>query len=61
MSALLDAVAEARELRQTSEREFRSALVEAREQHTVVEIAHAAGITRQGVSYLLRRERGEKR
>jgi hypothetical protein len=61
VSVLLEAVAEARELRQQAEREFRRALVRAAEAHSLREIARVAGITFSGVAYLLRRERGEKR
>ena len=61
MSAFLEAVTIARELRDSAEKEFRSALVRARAHHSMSEVGRAAGLTRQGIAYLLRRERGEKR
>lgn len=59
MTALLEILQEARELRDTAEREFRLALRRASEQHTLRELAGVTGLTRQGVHYLLRREREE--
>lgn len=60
MSALLDIVAEARELREAAEREWRNAIVRARAgKHTLEEIGRAAGLKKAGVAYILKRERGE--
>lgn len=62
MSSFLEAVSHARKLRDSAERGFRSALVRAKsEGHSLSELGRAAGLTRAGVAYLLRRERGEKR
>jgi hypothetical protein len=61
MSALLEAITLARDLRDSAEREFRTALVNAKERHSLSELARAGGLSRAGVQYLLRRERGEKR
>lgn len=59
MSVLLDAVQEARELRDVADREFRKALTRASEQHSLREIGRAAGLSFAGVRFILRRERGE--
>lgn len=56
MSALLDAVREAADAREDAEHAFRAALREARAEHSLREIAHAAGLTAPGVRYLLMRE-----
>jgi len=63
VSALLEAVALARELRDSAEREFRSALVRAKVEggHSLSQLGRAAQMSRAGVNYLIRRERGEKR
>lgn len=60
MSALLEIVHEARELRDAAEREWRRALSRAREGGaTWAQIAAAGGLTRAGARFLVRRERGE--
>lgn len=59
MTALLEILQEAASLRQEAEAEFRLALKRAAEQHTLRELASVTGLTRQGVHYLLRREREE--
>lgn len=61
MSVLLDVVTEARELRDRAEHEFRTALVRAKAHHSLAELARAAGMSRPGIQYILRRARGEKR
>jgi hypothetical protein len=62
VSAFLEAVQHARELRDAAARNFRDALVRAKQEgHSLSELGRAAGLTRAGVAYLLRRERGEKR
>lgn len=62
MSALLDIVAEARELRESAEANFAKAIVRARAgKHTLEEIGRAAGLKKAGVAYILKRERGEQR
>jgi len=76
LTVFLEAVSDARKLRDLADRNFREALVlrdladrnfrEAlvraqREGHSLSELGRAAGLTRAGVAYLLRRERGEKR
>ena len=62
MSAFLEAVSSARKLRDLANRSFREALIRAKEEgHSLSELGRAAGLTRAGVAYLLRRERGEKR
>jgi DNA-directed RNA polymerase specialized sigma24 family protein len=58
VSALLDLVSEARDLRDTANREFRRALVRANEGgHSLREIAEAAGINFSAVRGHLLRER----
>jgi len=62
VSAFLEAVQHARNLRDLADRSFREALVRAKQEgHSLSELGRAAGLTRAGVAYLLRRERGEKR
>lgn len=69
MSALLDAVTQARELRdaagadwERADAEFRRSLARAHEQHSLREIGRAAGLTFAGVRYLIQHaERGERR
>ena len=61
MSALLDAVRDAAENRASAESEFRSLLVQAQAGgHSLSEIGRACGLTKQGVRWIIRRERGEK-
>lgn len=67
MSARLETVQEAAELRRDAETEFRRALVNAAERdphtgkpyHTLSEIGRAAGLTKPGCAYLIRRTREE--
>ena len=55
MSALLRAVTRAAKRRQASDQEYRAAITAARDAgHTLPEIGRAAGLTAQGVHYLLR-------
>ena len=62
MSALLDIVAEARELREAAEANFAKAIVRARAgRHTLEEIGRAAGLKKAGIAYILRRESGEEK
>jgi hypothetical protein len=62
VSAFLEAVQHARHLRDLAEQGFRETLVRAKQEgHSLSELGRAAGLTRAGVQYLLRRERGEKR
>ena len=68
MSALLDAVTQARELRdaagadwERADREFRRSLARAAEEHSLREIGRAAGLTFTGVRYLIQHERGARR
>lgn len=57
MSALLDLCAEARELRATAEREWVRAIVRARAgRETLSAIGRAAGLTKAGTAYVLKRE-----
>ena len=56
---LLDVVAEARTLRDRAQAEYVSALVRARTAHSWTEIGRAAGLTRAGARYLVRRGRGD--
>ena len=60
MTALLDILSEAAELRETAEAEFRKALVRASAQHSLRECARAANISHAGVAFILRTERGTK-
>lgn len=54
MSRALSAVTRAANRRATTDHDYRAAIREAREAgHTLDEIAGAAGLTRQGVWYLL--------
>lgn len=57
MSYLLDAVAEAREHEHASRDEYVRAVVRAREQHTLREIARAAGVNHNAIVGILRREK----
>ena len=54
MSALLRAVTRAAKRRQASDQEYRAAITAAYPDHTLEEIGRAAGLTAQGVHYLLR-------
>ena len=57
MSAVLDAVREAAARRTWADQEFRKLLREAHgEGHSLAEIGRAAGLTKQGVRWLIRRE-----
>ena len=57
MSASLDALREAAEGRERGRTEFYAAVLAARaEGHSQTEIARAAGITKAGVRYILKRE-----
>lgn len=60
MTALLEILQEARDLRDAAEREFRLALKRAAELHTLRELASVTGLTRQGVHWLLKREQREE-
>ena len=53
MSRLLSAVRRAAHRRQAAEMAYRRAIVEAREEHTLEAIGQAAGLTKNGVRYLL--------
>ena len=53
MSALLRAVTRAAARRTTADEAYRAAIHAARESHTLEEIGRAAGLTKQGVRYLL--------
>lgn len=59
MSALLENVRDARELLLAADREWRRALVNAATRHSLSQIAEAAGLSKPGVAYLIRREREE--
>lgn len=59
MSTLLEVVHEARELRDSAEKEFRRALVRASEHHSLREIARVAGMSFSGVAWHLKREKGD--
>ena len=59
MTALLQIVSDAREIRDQAEREFRLAICRAKERHSFREVAAAAGMTRAGVQHVLRRHREE--
>jgi hypothetical protein len=48
-SSLLERVADAAEAKRRSEEEFRAALLAARAEHSLAEIAAVAGISRQAV------------
>ena len=54
MSTLLRAVTRAANRRTHADQAYRAAITEARNLHSLSEIARAAGITPQGVSYLTR-------
>lgn len=54
MTRLLAAVTRAARKRAEAEAAYRAAIAAARETHTMPQIARAAGLTKQGVSYLLR-------
>lgn len=57
MNVLLEAVREARELRDVAEREFRRALVRAHESGVSLRVlAKAASMTHQGVFWHIKRE-----
>ena len=60
MSALLQACREARELRDEAERQFRLALRRAASAHTLREIGRAAGMSFNGVRYLIHNPRREE-
>lgn len=53
MSRLLSAVARAAARRTASDEAYRAAIQAARQAHTLEEIGRAAGLTKQGVRYLL--------
>lgn len=53
MSKLLSAVARAARKRAQADQAYRAAIRAARPTHTLDEIGRAAGLTRQGVRYLL--------
>lgn len=53
MSRLLSAVTRAANRRTDADRAYRQAIEAARSQHTLEEIGRAAGLTKQGVRYLL--------
>lgn len=55
MSALLEAVRDHAAMRRAIDADFREAVRRAREQHAVSAIADAAGMTRQGIYYVLRK------
>jgi len=57
VSAVLDAVREAAQARDAADSDFRRLLREAHgEGHSLAEIGRAAGLTKQGVRWLIRRE-----
>ena len=56
MSALLDAITQAREARDAAQAHYREVVRKAREHHSLSELARAAGITRSGVQHLLRKD-----
>jgi hypothetical protein len=53
MSKLLAAVTKATRRRTHADQAYREAIENARQQHTLEEIGRAAGLTKQGVRYLL--------
>ena len=53
MSRLLAAVTRATRQRELAEEQYRNAIELARSRHTLEEIGNAAGLTKQGVRYLL--------
>lgn len=59
MSALLDVLAEARELRDAARHEFERAVIRASEEgrHSLRQIAGAAGVSVMGVRYILNKHR----
>lgn len=60
MSALLDIVREARDLRDTANVELRRAIVRARSQHTLTEIGRAAGLGKQRISQIVNEHKREE-
>ena len=60
MSALLDIVREARELREAAEHNFRVAIVRAKSQHTLTEIGRAAGLGKARISQIVNQSREER-
>ena len=62
MATLLERVASARRKRDHAEHEFRTALAAARAMYSWGELARVAGLTRNGVKYLVvQHQRGEKK
>lgn len=59
MSALLDIVREARDLRDSANVELRRAIIRARSQHTLEEIGRAAGLGKQRISQIVNQHREE--
>lgn len=59
MSVLLEAVHEARELRDLARRELGRAIVRASEQHSLREIGRAAGMSHNAIVYWIKRAREE--
>lgn len=57
MSALLQIVSDARELRDQAEREFRLAIARAKERHSYRDVAAAARMTRAGVQHVIRKHK----
>lgn len=53
MSSLLAAVRRATKTRADADSKYRAAIAAARQNHTLEEIGRAAGLTKQGVRYLL--------
>lgn len=53
MSKLLTDVRRAASARTNADTKYREAIAAARDQHTLEEIGRAAGLTKQGVRYLL--------
>jgi thiamine pyrophosphokinase len=59
MATLLEHVAETRKARDDAELAFREALARARRHYSLMRVADAAGLTKNGVKYLVE-GRGEK-
>jgi hypothetical protein len=59
MATLLERVAKATKRRADAELEFRAALVAARPTHSWSELAGVTGLTKNGVKYLVERQKGE--
>lgn len=60
MSALLDIVREARDLRDTANAELRRAIVRACRRHTQAEVGEAAGVSKQRISQIVNEDKREE-